>query len=59
MAQYHRCPHCRADLTSHQELSDHLEAVHHERKYRCTTCDDAFVAEMTWLEDYRPAEEIA
>lgn len=58
MAPDYPCPHCRADFGSHQELTDHITDVHHERKYRCTTCDGAFMAGMTWLDDYRPADEI-
>jgi DNA-directed RNA polymerase subunit RPC12/RpoP len=51
MTQDYHCPHCRADFTSHQELTDHINGVHHERKYRCTTCDEAFMAGMAWLDD--------
>ena len=59
MAQDFHCPHCRADFTSHQDLSAHVTEVHHEAKFRCTTCDESFMAEMKWLDDYEPPPETA
>jgi hypothetical protein len=55
----HHCPHCRADFTTRQGLTDHIAEVHHQRKFRCTTCDEAFMAEMKWLDDYEPPPETA
>jgi hypothetical protein len=59
MAQDFHCPHCRADFTSHEALSAHVAEVHHHSKFRCTTCDEAFMAEMKWLDDYDPPSETA
>jgi hypothetical protein len=60
--EYH-CPHCRADFSSHQALTDHIGSTHHNthpnHKFRCTTCDEAFMAEMKWLDDYEPPPETA
>ena len=58
MALDYHCPHCRADFSSHKALTGHIDSTHHgtDRKFRCTTCDEAFMAGMTWLDDYEPPE---
>ncbi len=49
------CPHCRADFDSFDARRRHISVAHHEthpeHKFRCTTCDEAFMADMTWLRD--------
>ncbi len=61
MGMPYPCPHCRADFSSPDMLNKHVASAHHadhpERKFRCTTCDEAFMEGMAWLKDYRPAEE--
>jgi uncharacterized C2H2 Zn-finger protein len=50
----HPCPHCPAQFDSLKSLEHHLGASHNERlpdeKFRCTTCDAEFMAEVEWLD---------
>jgi uncharacterized C2H2 Zn-finger protein len=56
--EMHPCPHCPAEFDSLKSLEHHLEASHHEvlpdEKFRCTTCDAEFMAQMEWMD---PAEK--
>ncbi len=54
MSMPYQCPHCRADFSTHEARRQHIETSHpdiHNRKFRCTTCDAAFMAEMKWLNE--------
>jgi hypothetical protein len=52
------CPHCRAVFSTHDALRSHLVTshsdAHPDHKFRCTTCDEAFMADMKWLKEYEP-----
>jgi len=49
----HPCPHCAAEFDSLRSLEHHLKTHHTEtlpnEKSRCTTCDEEFLSQMTWL----------
>ena len=53
--EMHPCPHCNAEFDSLHSLEHHLKASHHEtlpnEKFRCTTCDEEFMSQMTWLKE--------
>ena len=51
------CPRCPAEFDSHRSLEHHLKTAHADapgtgRTYRCTTCDEEFMARMDWLRHY-------
>ena len=63
--EMHPCPHCPAEFDSLKSLEHHLKASHHEvlpdEKFRCTTCDAEFMAQMEWMdhvEDEHGAEAL-
>ena len=47
-------PSLRGRVRFAQVLEHHIKASHHENlpneKFRCTTCDAAFMAQMEWLD---------
>jgi hypothetical protein len=51
--EMHPCPHCPAEFDSLKSLEHHIKASHHEdlpnEKFRCSTCDDAFMKQVEWL----------
>jgi uncharacterized C2H2 Zn-finger protein len=51
--EMHPCPHCPAEFDSLKSLEHHLKASHHQdlpnEKFRCSTCDDAFMKQVEWL----------
>jgi uncharacterized C2H2 Zn-finger protein len=62
----HPCPHCAAEFDALKSLEHHLKASHNQglpdEKFRCTTCDAEFMAQMEWLdhvEDEHGAGEAA
>jgi len=60
MSMPYACPHCRADFSTFDALQHHVSSSHHEThpdyKFRCTTCDAAFLDEMKWLKEKETSE---
>jgi hypothetical protein len=52
--EMHPCPHCAAGFDSLRSLEHHLKASHDQtlpnEKFRCTTCDAEFMAQIEWME---------
>ena len=61
MAMPYPCPHCRADFSTYESLRSHVSTSHHDthpdHKFRCTTCDAAFMADMKWLHEEEPSAD--
>ena len=57
----HPCPHCPAAFDSLRSLEHHLKANHNEalpsEKFRCSTCDAEFMAQVAWLDHVRDEHE--
>jgi uncharacterized C2H2 Zn-finger protein len=58
----HPCPHCPAAFDSLKSLEHHLRAAHDDalpsEKFRCSTCDAEFMAQMEWLDHMRDEHDV-
>jgi uncharacterized C2H2 Zn-finger protein len=58
----HPCPHCPAAFDSLKSLEHHLKAAHNDalpsEKFRCSTCDAEFMAQMEWLDHMRDEHDV-